>query len=289
VTEYHVRQFDGPPHTCDGKNCACATGAMDIAYGTAGDPLLTADQVRTQSGVSCVPGAHSPSGGLFVSDIERVCRENGVSIDFGRDPGHPQPRRWSWLEGVQRLEAGMWMHVLGDYDQMGPYSAQPGFKGDHSSGVHIPAGQKADTCCFHDPLRGKPIDLPMARLNLYWQKPGAAIRGLAGWVHIKEEPVLKVTMTGKPGSISIIPNPKNRYYDLATGTFLPKTGTYSFTSKDPATPCKTPPVNGITEWYLVGADLALIPKHNAVFTPTPPPADCSAQDAALAQIHTLSA
>jgi hypothetical protein len=196
VTEYHVRQFDGPPHTCDGKNCACATAAMDIAFNTGGEPLLTADQVRKQSGVSCIPGAHSPSGGLFISDIERVCRENGVSIDFGRDKPGGAPKRWSWQEGVDRLEAGMFMHVLGDYDQMGPYSAQPGFRDDHSSGAHIPSDQAPDTCCFHDPLRSKPIDLPMSRLRLYWQKPGAVIRGYAGFTAIKEDIVNVYSVPG---------------------------------------------------------------------------------------------
>lgn len=244
---------------------------MDIAYGSRGDPLLTADQVRTQSGVSCVPGVHSPSGGLFISDIERVCYANDVTIDFGRNVNGGQPKRWTWNEGLAKLQDGLWMHVLGDYDQLGTWSAQPSFKGDHSSGVHIRTNQKALTCCFHDPLRAKPINLPLSVLLDYWQKPGSVVRGYAGWVHIKEEPVLKVTMTGKPGSISIIPNTKNKYYDLTTGTFLPKTGTYSFTSKDPATPVKSPPVNGITEWYLVGDNLALIPKHNAVFHP----ADCA--------------
>jgi hypothetical protein len=177
------------------------------------------------------------------------------------------------------------MHVLGDYDQLGSFSAQAGFKGDHSSGVHLRENQPKDTCCFHDPLRSKPIDLPLSRLRLYSQKPGAVIRGLAGWVQIKEEPVRTYTITGASGSIDIIPNPKNKYLLCSDDSLH----SYTFTHKDNAVPCTIKPALGPhTSGFLVPDDMAFIPAANATFTPNPG-ADCSAQDAALAQIHTLSA
>lgn len=218
MTEYHVKQFDGGDRTCDGRNCACATGAMDIAYGTGGDPFLSADEVRDQSGVSCIPGAHSPSGGLYISDIERVCRKNGVAIDFGRVGNAGQPRRWTWTETLARLNAGMWMHVLGDYDQLGEFSAQPGFKGDHSSGSHKRPGQRAGTSHFHDPLRSKPIDLPDDVLRRYSQKPGAEIRGLAGWVTIKEATMQSFTLVDGPAADIVVKDTGAYYSRLKDGS-----------------------------------------------------------------------
>lgn len=178
MTDFHVRQFDGPPHTCDGRNCAAASCAMAIAFATDGHPLLSADDVRKESGVSCVPGVHSASGGLYISDVERVCAAHGVAIDYGRTNGG-DPRRWTPADGLERLASEFGV-ILGDYDQLGKYAAST-FKGDHSAGAHDYRASD-DSVCWHDPLRTKPIRLPVRVFLAYWQKPGSPVRGLAGFV-----------------------------------------------------------------------------------------------------------
>lgn len=189
MSDYHAKQFDGGATACDGRNCAAATCAMEIYAGTGGKVQLTSDQVRSRSGVSCIPGAHSPSGGLYISDVIRVAGLYGVRVDFGQGAGDIPPyRRWPASEARARLSGPYGMHVLGDYDQIpAPYRA-PGstFRGDHSAYAHDYRDDA--TVCWHDPLRSAPIRMPLAVLLKYWQKPGSPVKGLAGFTRLPETP-----------------------------------------------------------------------------------------------------
>lgn len=187
MTEYHVRQFDGGPTKCDGRNCACASGAMGVAYGTAGAKRPSADAFRARSGVSCVPGVHSPSGGLYISDVERTAATYGVVIDYGRDErGHL--RRWTEREQVAKLGAGFGAVLLGDYDQIPPYlDESPGFSGDHSGWVHD-FRLRDRSACWHDPLALDPRRVPWNVLARYNHKPGSEVAGLTGFVRIAVRP-----------------------------------------------------------------------------------------------------
>lgn len=183
MTEYFVRQFDGGSTACDGRNCAAASGATAVAFGSGGKHTPTSDQFRTRSGVSCVPGAHSPSGGLFISDVERTARSYGVTIDYGRD-ATGKLTRWTPAQQKLRLSTGFGMVTLGDYDQIPPeLDEQPGFDGDHSTFTHD--YRESDlTVCWHDPLGRKPRRVRWSVVEQYNHKPGSPVRGLAGFVRI---------------------------------------------------------------------------------------------------------
>lgn len=184
MSEYHVRQFDGGSTVCDGRNCACASGAMAVAFGSGGKQQPTSDQFRTRSGESCIPGVHSPSGGLFIGDVERTAATYGVSIDYGLDPGQGL-KRWTAAEEKARLLDGRFgMVCLGDYDTLpSAIDAQPGFNGDHSTWVHDYRASD-DTVCWHDPLAAGPRRVKWSVVVAYNQKPGSPVRGLAGFVRI---------------------------------------------------------------------------------------------------------
>jgi hypothetical protein len=184
VTEYFVKQFDGGSTTCDGKNCACASGATAVAFGSGGEHQPTSDQFRARSGVSCIPGRHSASGGLFISDVERTAAIYGVTIDYGREPGGGL-KRWTATEQKARLKGGLFgMVCLGDYDQLPAWlDEQPGFHGDHSTFVHNYRASD-DTVCWHDPLGKATRRVKWSVVVAYNQKPGSPVKGLAGFVRI---------------------------------------------------------------------------------------------------------
>jgi len=187
MTEYHVRQFDGGSTACDSRNCACASCSMAMAFATAGAELLTSDEVRKESGRSCIPGVDSPSGGLFISDVERVAKAHGVRIDYHRDrQGRLRP--WTTSEAKRKLSTRYGAIFLGDYDQVPAPTRAPGstFKGDHSLFAHDYRASD-DTVCWHDPLRRTRIRAPWSTLVAYWQKKGSPVRGLAGFVEIPDE------------------------------------------------------------------------------------------------------
>lgn len=195
MAEFFVRQFDGAPTKCDGRNCACASGAMGVAYGTAGKKRPSSDDFRARSGVSCVPNVHSPSGGLYISDVERTCESYGVEIDYGRDTrGHL--RRWTEAEQVAKLGAGFGAVMLGDYDRIPPsLDESPGFNDDHSAWVHD-FRLKDRSICWHDPLGLAPRRIPWSVVASYNHKPGSEVAGLTGFVRIAIAP--PDTSTGDP-------------------------------------------------------------------------------------------
>lgn len=185
MTDYHATQLTGTP--CAPYNCAAASGAMGVAFGSGFEDRISADAFRAQSGVDCRPGGHSASGGLFVSDVERVFALHHIAIDYGRVNDDAPPMRWppSTLATRLRLDREGAV-VLGDYDALpAGYRASATFKGNHSAWVHDYAVD--GTVCWHDPLRKARVRIPISAVLAYWQKPLSAVRGLAGFVKAKEE------------------------------------------------------------------------------------------------------
>lgn len=174
----HVIQLTGS--ACAGKNCLAAVTAMLIRAG--GGPLLSADQVRTESGRSCVPGVHTPSGGLVPADAFRVAAAHDVDI--------------VWLAadeaGIRRLLADdRALAVLGDYGYLpAAFDAQASFTGDHAAVV-------AGDLEWHDPLQPMGIAMPWDAFLPYAfhfaDEP--VTRATIGAVKIKEPPVTTVTIT----------------------------------------------------------------------------------------------
>lgn len=186
MTDYHATQRTGS--ACAPFNCAAASGAMGLYATSDGRVQLSADAFRARANVSCVPGVHSSSGGLFISDVVRVFESYGESIDYGKtEMGWT---RWPAPELRRRLhEAGEGGVLLGDYDALPiEYRASATFRGDHSVWVHD-YRESDDTICWHDPLRLRPIRIPISAAVSYWQKPLSPIRGYAGWVTIPNEEV----------------------------------------------------------------------------------------------------
>jgi hypothetical protein len=111
--------------------------------------------------------------------------------------------------------------------------------------------------------------------------------------YFEEEPVIGYTILNGPvGSLVVNPGPAVAYLDLETGKLV---SGFKWTSKAWATAIRLdkpivagkPPTDDWTLGYLIGDSPAFLLARNVTFTPSPG-ADCSAQDAALAQIHTLS-
>jgi hypothetical protein len=158
---------------------------MGLYAGSGGVNRITSATFRSTAAVSCVPGQHSGSGGLFIADVERVFGRYDVPIDYGRDPGSNFPRRWPTTELAARLTAGQGAVLLGDYDALpSKYRASGTFLGDHSVWVHRPrfVGGVLVDLCWHDPLRTASIRVPMWAALAYWQKPSGTVSGFAGFV-----------------------------------------------------------------------------------------------------------
>lgn len=179
TSDYFTTQLTGT--FCAPRNCAAASGAMGVA--AAGGPRLTADQFRSASKVSCIPGTHSASGGLFISDVIRVFAHYALEIDYGQLEDPPGYTRWPAPTLADRCGRGFGAVLLGDYDAL-PRSlrASATFLGDHSGWVHDYRLDK--TICWHDPLRRAPIRIPISAAISYWQKAGSPVRGYAGFVRI---------------------------------------------------------------------------------------------------------
>ena len=170
MRDFHVEQFD-PRTACSGKNCACASTAMDIYFGTRGGVQMTADDVRRASGQSCIPGVSTPSGGINIPAIERVCASKGIDIEFGR-ASLSYYRRWNSTEVKARLGTFYGGHLMGMYSSVkAPWRAHGStFTGGHSVFAHDLREDLADshydkvqpTVCWHDPLRARPIRVPVS-------------------------------------------------------------------------------------------------------------------------------
>jgi hypothetical protein len=179
MEEYQAQQFDGT--LCGKRNCAACSCAMAIYWATGGAVKLSCKQVRELSGRSCVPmdppnATHSKSGGLYISDVEKVCEMYGVSVDYGRGSGGAL-RDWSRLEIQSKLERGYGMIALGDA-QAAPISPTTG-EVYHSIFVH---GFPGDIAVHsHDPRLAQSYRVPLAAIMRYMEADSDG-KHLAGFV-----------------------------------------------------------------------------------------------------------
>lgn len=109
--------------------------------------------VRRLSGISCVPGRDTRSGGLTIDAVERVARLHGVAIDFGRTPDSPGVRRWPEAEVRRRLAGDFACTALGDYGSLPVSERARDFTGDHSM-VGRNLDEARNIVRVGDPLRG---------------------------------------------------------------------------------------------------------------------------------------
>lgn len=211
MTDYHATQLTGT--RCAPYNCAAASGAMGIAFGTNYATRLTADQFRAETIRSCVPmdppdGTHSRSGGLYISDVISVMHKHGVAVDYHEDAnGAAQP--WPQAELAHRcgtLKEGCL--VLGDYGALPFQYRATHFTGDHSAFVHDYRSSD-DTYHWHDPLRTSAMRLAASAVLSYWRGGDGNVKGLAGFVARPqpEEPMgLGVKITDRtPGTVTVTP------------------------------------------------------------------------------------
>lgn len=194
MKDYHVQQFD-PRVPCSGKNCACASCAMAVYFGTRGNATMDASDVRHASGTSCIPGVDTPSGGITIGDVEKVCAAKGVDIDYGR-AASSYYRRWTTTEIRTRLGTFYGAVLLGMYSSVkAPWRADTSFGGGHSLWAHDYREDSPDshdkkvqpTVCWHDPLRKRPIRVPFSVVVAYTQTQ-SALKGFAGFVKIPALP-----------------------------------------------------------------------------------------------------
>lgn len=194
MRDYFTEQMTGSP--CQGRNCAAASGAMAVFFGTRGHAEVTADQFRARSGQSCIPGNDSPSGGLTISAVERTCAAYGVDIVYGR-AASSYYRRWNSTEIGARLGTFYGAILLGMYSSVkAPWRAKGStFQGSHSVWAHDLREDLPDshydaiqaTVCWHDPLRARPIRVPWSVVLAYTQT-ASPLKGFAGWVKIPPIP-----------------------------------------------------------------------------------------------------
>jgi hypothetical protein len=190
MKDYHAKQMTGS--ACQGRNCAAASAAVAIFMGTRGRDEITADDVRRESRVSCVPGQDTASGGLTVNAVEKVCRAHGVAIDYRG--GGSGLKVWTADQGKERLGTYFGGVMLGMYRNVpAPWRAHGStFGGGHSLYVHDYREDMGDssqkviqpTVCWHDPLRPRSIRVPWRVLLVYWQS-ATELKGLAGWARIQ--------------------------------------------------------------------------------------------------------
>ena len=264
--DYFATQRTGTP--CAPFNCAAASGAMGLAFGSGNRHIVSADAFRAQAAVSCIPGVHSASGGLFISDVERVFGLHDIAIDYGR-AGDGQPNRWSPPTLALKLTEGNGAVVLGDYDALpAQYRASTTFKGDHSAWIHD-FHSSDGTDCWHDPLRTKPIRIPMSAVLSYWQKPGSPVRGFAGFVKGREEfvPGMAIDhLTSKPGMVTVkkidgvqaVQLADLERFGMPPGTMKGTIGAARVKTAVPGIPVGTPV-------YIVGEEAAVIRADQVTF------------------------
>lgn len=182
MADYHEYQLDDT--TCGGRNCAAASTAMGIAFGTRYAVEISSDRVRKLSGRSCTPQDppdehHSRSGGLYISDVVKVAAKFHVAIDYHFD-ANDVARAWTVDDARMRLDdLGEGGIFLGHYGALPKKYRVGTFIGDHSTWAH--GYRRSDrTVGFHDPLHRAAIRLPFDALMDYWQA-GPLVR-LAGFV-----------------------------------------------------------------------------------------------------------
>lgn len=160
LAERHVKQFDGT--RCASFNCAAASAAMAIYWGTNGRVALTASQVRTKSEISCTPGADTRSGGLRAIDVQRVAAAYGVTVDYGGNG----LINWPAGELYNRLASNHAAIVLGDANRL-PVNPTSGVVYHSIFGHALRVGSQGRETHMHDPRNTSGIWVPLSALDRY--------------------------------------------------------------------------------------------------------------------------
>lgn len=205
MSEFHASQFI-PNTRCSPFDCACGSCGMSVAF--AGGPQLTHDQVRTESGVSCVPGIDTISGGLRIADVERVAKAHGVFVDYGRKADGTYT---SWTRDAlrQRLVAGHGAILLGDC-QDAPVNPTVGVV-LHSAFVHgLDANGRTH---WHDPRLSQAYWITLADVITYWESFNGSVR-YAGFVAPDQAGNPPDTSTGD-GMAIVTQNPRSGLWNLS--------------------------------------------------------------------------
>lgn len=197
--DYHVKQITGS--RCGPYNCAAASSAMAIAY--AGGPLLSADRVRTLSGVSCTPGDDTVSGGLRSTDTYWVAKSFGIELNYGGGNGAVMDWPVSALE--YRLRIGQGCIVLGDCQEA---PTNPSYNVIyHSAFVHgFRVYSGVEQTHWHDPRNSTATWQSVAGVIRYWQGMSHGFR-FAGFVVPNQVGAIPDTSTGDPPIPPPAPDP----------------------------------------------------------------------------------
>jgi hypothetical protein len=170
----HQRQINGfDPY--GPVNCTAYSAAIALDRATLGGCTATGKQVREASSEP-IPSPGSP--GLNLDQVETVARKWHVVLDA---------RMGTFADALAALAAGRGVVLQGDYDQMGAYSAQPSFKGDHAMFLNN-IGGTGTRILTYDPLHTEYRYIPTAVLKRYAEKHAAATGGKVRYAFTRVTP-----------------------------------------------------------------------------------------------------
>jgi hypothetical protein len=173
--------------------------------------MLSADRVRTLSGVSCIPGVDTISGGLRSTDTYWVAKSFGVELNYGG--GHGAVADWPVSALEYRLRIGQGCIVLGDCQEA---PTNPSYNVIyHSAFVHgfrVYGG--VEQTHWHDPRNSTATWQSVAGVIRYWQGMEHGLR-FAGFVAPNQVAGLPDTSTGDPPIPPPAPDPME--FDMSDG------------------------------------------------------------------------
>jgi hypothetical protein len=138
-------------------NCTAYSAAMAFDRHTMGGVVVTGKQVRA---ASSEPYPDRISPGLNLAQIIDVGHKWHIELESRR--GIP------WSSFIAQLKSGRGAILQGDYDQMGDWSSQATFKGDHAMYLNHVSGD--GDIYTYDPLAKAAREIPAAVLKRYGEK-----------------------------------------------------------------------------------------------------------------------
>lgn len=140
------------------KNCTAVSAAIAFDRATLGGCEINGRQVRAMSDEP-IPDPASP--GLNIHQIVEVADK--LHIELTNWSGH------GWDDVIKCLRAGRGVVLQGDYDQMGSYSCQSSFLGNHAIFVNN-VNTPGDKGLAYDPLCPAYRYMPLSVLRRYAEK-----------------------------------------------------------------------------------------------------------------------
>ena len=167
-------QAGGPTGPFD---CTAWSAAFAIDRATLGGVKVTGRQVRLASSEP-IPSPSSP--GLNLQQVADVAAKWHVDLNY---------RLGSFIDVLAALAAFRGVILQGDYDQMGTWSCQPSFKGDHAVFLNSldTAGTRALT---YDPLCAAYRWVPIGTLKRYCEKHAASTGGKVRYATTRVTPLI---------------------------------------------------------------------------------------------------